>query len=243
MSWRCPYCNQIATLVTSNVSDGSHSFNNQNRDGHSTLKSRVVVCPNSGCREYTIEASLHRYRPAGTNAEVLDPIPEEKWRLKPQSAAKPIPEYVPQPIRDDYKEACLIVDLCAKASATLSRRCLQGMIRDFHKISKDRLVDEIKALKGHIDQQTWNAIDAVRSIGNIGAHMEKDIDTIIDVDPGEAALLIELIETLIEEWYVHPHDRNSKMDAIIAIASAKKDQKNQPSRESNVAAPMPGVNE
>ena len=31
----------------------------------------------------------------------------------------------------------------------------------------------------------WQAIDAVRSIGNIGAHMEKDINLIVDVDPEE----------------------------------------------------------
>jgi hypothetical protein len=146
----------------------------------------------------------------------------EQWTLKPRSGAKPLPAYIPKAIHDDYEEACLIVALSPKASATLSRRCLQGMIRDFWKISKRTLFDEIAALEDKIDPQTWGAIDAVRSIGNIGAHMEKDIDTIVDVDPDEAQLLISLIETLIDEWYVHRHKRNEKMSAIVAVASAKK---------------------
>jgi len=39
-----------------------------------------------------------------------------------------------------------------------------------------------------VDPLTWEAIDAVRKLGNIGAHMEKDINVIVDVDPEEAEL-------------------------------------------------------
>ena len=37
---------------------------------------------------------------------------------------------------------------------------------------------------------------AVRKVGNIGAHMEKDINVIVDVDPDEAQHLIGLITFL-----------------------------------------------
>ena len=47
---------------------------------------------------------------------------------------------------------------------------------------------------------TWAAIDAVRRVGNIGAHMEHDINVIVDVEPREAELLIGLVETLFREW-------------------------------------------
>jgi len=62
---------------------------------------------------------------------------------------------------------------------------LLGIIRNFWGISKSRLIDEINELKGRVDSTMWQAIDAVRSIGNIGAHMEKDINLIVDVDPEE----------------------------------------------------------
>lgn len=83
----------------------------------------------------------------------------------PASSATPFPDYVPLAIRQDYEEACAIRDLSPKASATLSRRCLQGLIRDYWKIVKSRLVDEINALEDKVDPDTWAAIDAVRKIG------------------------------------------------------------------------------
>jgi len=96
------------------------------------------------------------------------------------------------------------------------------MIRDFWKISKNRLVDEINELQDKIDPMTWKAISAVRSIGNIGAHMEKDINLIIDVDPKEASMLIGLIEVLLQEWYVRRHDREEQMQKLIEAADEKK---------------------
>jgi hypothetical protein len=140
---------------------------------------------------------------------------------------KVLPEYVPAPIVTDYREACLIRDLSPKASATLARRCLQGMIRDFWGVSKSRLLDEVNAIEDKVDPLTWNAIDAVRNIGNIGAHMERDINVIIDVDPEEAKLLIGLIETLIDDWYVNRYEREQRLARLIAV-SAEKQQAKQP---------------
>jgi len=145
----------------------------------------------------------------------------QEWSLIPPSASKHFPDYVPQAIREDYGEACLIRDLSPKASATLSRRCLQGILRDFWKVKPGRLVDEIEQVKDKIDPITWDAIEAVRKLGNIGAHMEKDINVIVDVDPEEATLLIGLVETLLKEWYVAREERKARMTAVIAAAAKK----------------------
>lgn len=135
--------------------------------------------------------------------------------------AKPFPDYIPAAILQDYNEACAIAKLSPKASATLSRRCLQGMIRDFWGVTKPNLFEEIKALEGKTDPATWEAIDSVRKIGNIGAHMEKDINVIVDVDPEESEMLIWLIELLMKEWYVHRHERQQQMQKIVAAAKGK----------------------
>jgi hypothetical protein len=135
---------------------------------------------------------------------------------------KVLPGYIPAPILADYKEACLIADLSPKASATLSRRCLQGMIRDFWGVSKARLIDEIEAIKDKVDNLAWQAIEGVRKIGNIGAHMERDINVIVDIDPNEAQLLIGLIETLVDDWYVVRYERQQRLTKIVAAADAKK---------------------
>lgn len=224
-SWTCPYCRQVATIKDDNVSGDTHTFSNRNKLGPLGICTDVIVCPNSQCREFTITAELYKaeYTSNGTRL-VGDPL--LSWHLKPQSSAKPFPDYIPLAIRQDYEEACLIAGLSPKAAATLSRRCLQGIIRNFWGISKARLIDEINELNGKIDSTTWHAIDAVRSIGNIGAHMEKDINLIVDVDPEEADFLLRLIEVLLDEWYIRRYEREEHMQKVIAAAKAKAASKN-----------------
>ena len=115
----------------------------------------------------------------------------------------------------------MIKNLSPKASATLSRRCLQGMVRNFWEVKPGRLLDELNAIKDKVDPATWSAIDAIRSIGNIGAHMEKDINLMVDVDPDEAELLIRLIETLINDWYITRENRRKITESIVALAAEK----------------------
>lgn len=101
----------------------------------------------------------------------------------------------------------------------------------FRGISRGRLIDEIEALTAAVadgsavrgvTEETVEAIDHVRGIGNIGAHMERDINLIVPVDPGEAQALIELIEMLFEEWYVARAKRQQKLARISAIGADKK---------------------
>lgn len=224
-SWNCPYCNQNATITYANTGVNHFFFNFANKEGDLCLASEVVVCPNPACREYALRAVLFRAKTISAlgapamQAPEGDPIAD--WKLRPKSSSKAFPAYIPKPILDDYDEACLIVNESPKASATLSRRCLQGMIRDFWNITKPRLVDEIEALNGQIDTTTWDAIDAVRGVGNIGAHMEKDINLIVEVDPDEAKLLIGLIEFLLKDWYVGRYEREEHKKKVIALGAAK----------------------
>ncbi len=225
MDWTCPYCNRAATITNESYSSSIFRFNDNNKENSIlAIATMAITCPRKDCREYEISARLHKY---DSHTDRLSTKLLE-WQLRPQSNAKPFPIYIPEPIREDYLEACLIRDLSPKASATLSRRCLQGIIRDYWGISKSRLIDEINELRGKIDQPTWDAIDAVRSIGNIGAHMEKDINVIIDVEPEEAQLLIGLIEILLKDWYVARHERNQHLQGIVALAQAKKPKPSTP---------------
>ena len=212
-SWNCPWCNHDALISGSNHSVDTHSFSNFNVDGALRLYTFVTVCPNPKCKQYAISATLYKTE-SRPNRSTQNTDQLGYWKLRPQSSAKVFPDYIPKPIRDDYAEACAIKDLSPKASATLSRRCLQGIIRDFWGIKKGRLVDEIKELHGKIDPETWDAIDAVRQIGNIGAHMEKDINLIVDVEPQESGLLIGLIESLLDDWYIAKEKRRSHLTAV-----------------------------
>lgn len=228
-SWRCPFCGHNATITENNFVTSRFEFNHGNKHKYQAVLTEVITCPNPECLEYTFSQSLHDHVLIAN--KWIDKLPaKHKWQLIPAAEMKVFPSYVPEPITGDYIEACFIRDLSPKASATLSRRCLQGMIRHFWNIKKARLVDEIEALSDKVDPMTWAAIDAVRMIGNIGAHMEKDIDVIVDVDPGEAQLLISLIETLVQDWYITKHEREKRLAGIAALAELKEIEKKKPAR-------------
>jgi hypothetical protein len=220
-SWTCPFCNQPTTITYSDTRDDYSTLQIANKHDYKYLFIRWIVCPNKKCKEFSLIVQLYDYK-SGSLGNLL-----KHWNLIPPSRAKVFPDYIPEALRKDYLEACLIEELSPKASATLARRCLQGMIRDFWKVSKRRLIDEINAIKNKVDPNTWKAIDAVRKVGNIGAHMEKDINLIVDVEPKEASLLINLIETLMKEWYIHRHEREAMLEDIINISKEKNSKKKE----------------
>lgn len=221
MNYTCPYCGRHTTITDPNqYSFWNRIFIQKSLFGDVGFGGYAITCPNKSCNQLKLVAQLTGLTHTGGRSTKII----REWQLLPESEAKVLPEFVPVAIRNDYYEACRIRNLSPKASATLARRCLQGMIRDFWKISKARLKDEIDALEEKVDPDTWSSIDAVRSVGNIGAHMEKDINIIVDVEPEEAQLLIGLIEQLVDDWYVDRENRRSRSEALKALADAKKNK-------------------
>lgn len=225
-NWTCPFCNRNTTIVDSNYSSKEHVITTENKQGMCVAITEFIVCPNPDCLELSMAATLHKWE----KRPVVGWIAGERingWNLIPESNAKVYPNYIPKPIREDYKEACLIKNLSPKASATLSRRCMQGMIRNFWKVKGETLYHEIDAIKDKVESQTWEAIDGVREVGNIGAHMQKDINLVVDVEPKEAELLINLIEILMKDWYINQHERNEKLKQIVRLGKIKKSLKDK----------------
>jgi len=218
--WTCPYCNRPTTVTASDVETFLHVKGLSSSEGSRCVQGSLVVCPNTECKRTTLTLLLRDWVQGYSSnypGQVL-----EVWQLMPDSAALSFDADVPAAIIDDYEEACRILNPSPKASAALARRCLQGMIRHFWAITRPTLKAEIEALKDKVDGPTWTAIDAVRSVGNIGAHMEKDVNIIIDVEPDEALKLIGLIELLIHEWYVRSQDGLRRVQDVIDLAKDKK---------------------
>lgn len=223
MNYTCPYCGRPTTITDPNhYGTWNHLYLNKSTLGDVGFRVNAITCPNKECNKLVLTGTLTHSYNQRASGEI------QTWRLLPESEAKVLPDYIPTPIQEDYYEACRVRDLSPKASATLARRCLQGMIRDFWKISKERLRDEIDALEEKVDPDTWSSIDAVRSVGNIGAHMEKDINIIVDVEPEEAQLLIGLIEQLVDDWYVDRENRRIRSESLRILAESKR---NKPAQE------------
>lgn len=216
----CPFCSAGIAIDKTNIKTKSVSFEDNYYDSYgrcvpSCLRVQFIKCPN--CEEYTIKVY-------GDGSAVSD----IDMYVRPTSLAANFPDYVPKAIRQDYKEAYSIVNLSPKASAVLARRCLQGMIHDFWGIRKNNLADSIKELKDLVSAEQWGVINAVRQLGNIGAHMEKDVDVIVDIEPQDAEELLKLIEYLIEEWYINRHKRENLFLNIQDIAKDKQNQRGKP---------------
>lgn len=228
-NWTCPFCDRAITVTQQSYKEDDYLVTLDTITGWTYLRSVSIACPNPECKRLVLSLEAHAVdrNPQGGFGvgELL-----QKWQLIPSSFAKTFPSYIPEVLQDDYEEACQIRNLSPKASATLCRRCLQGMIRDFWSISKSRLKDEVDELRDKVDAGTWDAIDAVRQIGNIGAHMEQDVNLIVDVEPEEAQLLIDLIETLFASWYIDRHDRQERNAALKALADKKRAEKSIPSK-------------
>jgi len=221
-SWTCPNCNRPVTITKEDVDTTILRLRKEDcADGYRIEESQFIVCPNPECKRFTFIVKLwdaYLFEGVLHKDELLN-----TWQLIPPSQAKQFPDYIPKAILDDYKESCLVKELSPKASATLARRCLQGIIRDFwcDKVKSGKLSQEINQIKGEIEETTWHAIDAVRSVGNIGAHMEEDVNLIIEIEPNEAELLIGLVEILLNDWYVARETKKKHLEAIVGLAGKK----------------------
>ena len=212
-TFTCPFCGSSTSMSRDNYWQKFTAFNGQlsygSVDGrfptNSCMKLEIFRCPNESCKKEMVR--ITGYNGALDNAKIL---------VYPQAVYEHFPDYIPENIRHDYEEACLIKDRSPKAAATLARRCLQGMIRDYWQIKGSNLNDEINQLQGVIPALQWSAIDALRKIGNIGAHMEKDTSLIVEISPDEADQLLQLIELLMKQWYIARHDEEELYNHIIS---------------------------
>jgi len=129
-----------------------------------------------------------------------------------------VPRDVPEKYREDYDEACLVLPDSAKASAALSRRCLQLLLRDEARVTHQDLFNEIQEL---LDRKTLpshitDSLDAVRVIGNFAAHPIKSQSTgeIVPVEPGEAEWNLDALESLFDFYFVAPARTKARKDAL-----------------------------
>lgn len=148
--------------------------------------------------------------------------PTEDGRLiRPRGIARaPLAPDVPEDFARDYHEACLVLADSPKASAALSRRCLQHLLRQKAGAAKRDLADQIQELLDSKQLPPYLAsdLDAVRNTGNFAAHPMKSTATgeIMDVEPGEAEWNLDVLEALFEFYFVQPAAAQAKRDALNA---------------------------
>jgi hypothetical protein len=122
---------------------------------------RINCCPT--CKDWIIEVTQN----SDANNQPIG------WRMiYPINLIRgPVPAPVPKKIAEDYVEACNVLSISPKASAALSRRCLQRS----HGYKEKQLWQEIDLLLGETDTSKVIpttlrvTIDAIRHFGNFSA--------------------------------------------------------------------------
>jgi hypothetical protein len=115
-------------------------------------------------------------------------------------------------------EACNVLKDSPRASAALSRRCLQDLLKEKGGAKKRDLNDQIEEMMvgDRLPPDLAEDLDVVRNIGNFGTHTQKSTHSgeILDVEPGEAEWNLDVLEELFDYYFVRPAMRASKRDAL-----------------------------
>ncbi len=198
---KCPHC------LTSY--HPQFKYHNLESDKYFFWKVYWQQCPS--CLRYVIELERSPDKNFGYSVESFLVYPKTISRA-------PLSNEIPDDFAKDYKEACLVMTDSQKASAALSRRRLQNILREKAGVKKSDLNNEIdqvlssKQLPTHLA----GAIDAIRTLGNFAAHPIKSTNTgeIVDVEPGEAEWLLDVLEGLFDFYFVQPAELARKRDAL-----------------------------
>jgi hypothetical protein len=182
------------------------------------------VCPS--CQRFVLELSSKQ---KVETISVTYPANElTRYFIRPRVASRPNPPAeVPPEFAQDYIEAALVISDSPKASAALSRRCLQHILRSKAAVKPMDLAKEIDQViaSGNLPSHLAEAIDAVRNIGNFAAHPIKSTASgeILPVELGEAEWTLDVLDGLFDFYFVQPSILKKKRNALNAkLASASK---------------------
>jgi hypothetical protein len=138
--------------------------------------------------------------------------------LFPKYPIKRLPDEIPEKFASDFREAYDALPISPKASAALSRRSLQNLIREKEGIVEKTLYAEVdKLLKTNkLPKTLADDLDAIRVVGNFAAHPIKDTNTgeIVDVEPGEAEWTLNVLEELLVFYFVQEPKSAARRDAL-----------------------------
>lgn len=191
----------------------------------------ALTCTCAACDRLIIQvARADSYVELGMQNE------RERFPVWPKVANRePLAPSIPTTYAKDYSEACLVLSVSPKASAALSRRCLQALLRDVVRVKPGSLDKEIQQVidDGRFPSHIADSLDAVRTIGNFAAHPIKSQSSgeIIEVEPGEAEWTLDVLESLFDFLFVQPAVIRGKREALDAkLAEAGKPPLKSPAK-------------
>ena len=195
MAFKCPYCH------TSANENWKEQFVQEDKAGRWSVDS--TICPEPACHLLVIRMRKEVFEAGHGWVQFRDPT-----LVKPRAIERLLSPVVPDPYAADYREATAVLHDSPKASAALSRRIMQAVIRDLAKVRKGTLYAEIERVikSKRLPTQLSDALHRVREIGNAAAHpiRSKHTGDLFEVEPGEAEWNLDTIDLLFDFYFVMP---------------------------------------
>ncbi|MBA7648511.1 hypothetical protein ES703_56297 [subsurface metagenome] len=211
---KCPYCN--TTIHFEEIAAWAYPKDEAGKDGYAIGHGFCPSCDGLIINKYEGRYVEVNEENAWRAAYLTHPEKEEI--IYPHFSSRPINSLVPERLRAEFREAETILKFSTKASSALSRRCLQNVLREKAGIKKSNLADEIQKVldSGKLPSHLAEAIDAVRNIGNFGAHPIKSTHSgeVVDVEPGEAEWNLDVLEGMFDFYFVQPAVLKKKREAL-----------------------------
>lgn len=210
---RCPHCNTSVRVDLEEYFVGKDpdrgNYGQEIAGGDCPECSQLIVVLRSGQVKPVVRGEY-------TYEEIVA-VDREEF-LFPKHIGRKVETEVPNSYKEDLIEASTVLQFSAKASAALSRRLLQTILRDEFGIKRGSLAQEIDEFMARTDVPTYltEAVDAVRNVGNFAAHPVKDTNTgeIVNVEPGEAEWLLEVLDSLFDFAFVQPKCLASRREKL-----------------------------
>ena len=136
----------------------------------------------------------------------------------PKSGGRPCPPHVPKELKKDFEEAVCVLSLSPQASAALTRRSLQQVLREYGKTKSKDLYDQIQEIidANQLPASLADQLNAVRVIGNFAAHPLKSQSSglILPVEDHEAEWNLDVLESVFDHYFVKPAQAQARKTAL-----------------------------
>jgi len=199
---KCPHCLNAVHYEPRQILIGKDD------EGHWAIESGI--CPACKRAVLVLLSGEASYGWDGSGPQTFSEIHKVATRrlIRPRGTQRRCPPEVPLELAGDFHEAALVIEDSPTASAALSRRCLQHLLRMAAQVKSGNLADEIqqvldsKTLPPHVAEN----LDSIRNVGNFAAHPMKDkaTDRILPVEPNEAEWNLDVLEGLFDFYFTQP---------------------------------------
>src|ERR1051325_2198253 len=214
----CPYCGirfSMEGVDAYNTPINFHSaaalFAGRTRAGDPVYTVSAHLCPD--CQKPVMWLNEISIGSLGQERSIL-----ATHLLWPKFPARPLSPLIPERYRLAASEAAAVLQISPKASAALSRRSLQDVLREVEGLHGATLQTEIAAVlaKKSLPPYLGKDLDAIRIVGNFAAHPIKDTNTgeVVDVEPGEAEWTLEVLEGILEFYFANVQQSADRREAL-----------------------------